>query len=63
MRVPPNEKHWLFANCTKGLFGVGFKSDGSDAEINSVFTDEGTPKEGGYYYGIYARWQQLCRQI
>ena len=63
MRVPPNEKHWLFANCTKSLFGVGYKSDGTDANISSVFTEEGTPKEGGYHYGVYGRWRELCRQL
>ena len=63
MRVPPNEKHWIFANCTKSLFGIGYKSDGSDASISSVFAEDGTPKKGGYYYGIYGRWNELCKQL
>jgi len=51
---------WQFAKCNGDLLGRGFKSDGSDANTDRIYYDDGTKvldNAGGQAYG---KWEALC---
>lgn len=53
-------KFWEFAKCNGVLYGKGFKSDGTDRIVRSIYDEEGGPiiyNAGGQ---IYLKWKALC---
>ena len=60
---PVVKQYWVFAKCNDKWFGQGFKSDGSDAKIQSIYNEGGARKTYTAVDNVYDRHQKLCSAL
>jgi len=54
------KRGWNFAQCSTEKFGVGSNDDRNNADIQSPFYEDGSPKYATAARGIYQQWKALC---
>jgi hypothetical protein len=61
--LPAVGQYWIFAKCNDKWFGIGYKSDGSDAKTESIYDESGKPKSYTAGENVYNRHQKLCSAL
>jgi len=54
------QKFWQFAKCDDKFVGWGYKSDGSDAKIDTIYYEDGREVNDNTGGQLYQKWKALC---
>jgi hypothetical protein len=60
LRMPTTSQYWIFAQCNGSYFARGQHSDGTDAQSESIYNDDGSKKETTVSGNVYDQWESLC---